>query len=104
MAMKVKMRFRPTAGNVFVETIDDPEKVGRIIIPEQARNKDMPSIGIVFAMGGRLMTKKGVLVEPEFKVGDKVLFRKYSGTFCDIGDKHLVQIKIHDVQALLTDE
>jgi co-chaperonin GroES (HSP10) len=102
--MKVKMRFRATSGNVFVETIDDPEKVGRIIIPEQARNKDMPSIGIVFAMGGRLMTKKGVLVEPEFKVGDKVLFRKYSGTFCDIGDKHLVQIKIHDVQALLTDE
>jgi co-chaperonin GroES (HSP10) len=99
--MKVQKRFRATAGNVFVETIDDPEKVGRIIIPEQARNKDMPSIGIVFAMGGKLMTKKGVLVEPEFKTGDKVLFRKYSGTFCDIGDKHLVQVKIHDVMAIM---
>ena len=98
----MKRRFRATAGNVFVETIDDPEKVGRILIPEQARNKDMPSIGIVFAMGGRLKTKRGVLVELEFKVGQKVLFRKYSGTFCDIGDKHLVQIKIHDVMAVMT--
>jgi co-chaperonin GroES (HSP10) len=100
--MKVKRHFRATAGNVFISTIDDPEKVGRIIIPEQARNKDMPSIGIVFAIGGRLKTKKGVLVDPEFWVGQKVLFRKYSGTFCDIGDKHLVQIKIHDVMAVMT--
>jgi co-chaperonin GroES (HSP10) len=99
--MKVKRRFRPTAGNVFIETIDDAEKVGRIVIPEQARNKDMPSRGIVFAIGGRLKTRKGVLVEPEFKTGDKVLFRKFSGTFCDIGDKKLVQIKIHDVQAII---
>ena len=98
----MKRRFRATAGNVFISTIDDPERVGRIIIPEQARNKDMPSIGIVFAMGGRLKTKKNVLVEPEFKTGDKVLFRKYSGTFCDIGDKHLVQVKIHDVMAIMT--
>lgn len=98
----MKMRFRATAGNVFVETIDYPEKVGQIFIPAHARNKDMPSIGIVFAIGGRLKTKKGVLLEPEFKTGDKVLFRKFSGTFCDVGDKHLVQIKIHDVMAVMT--
>jgi chaperonin GroES len=100
--MKVKRRFRPTSGNVFIETIDDPEKVGRIIIPEQARNKDMPSIGIVFAMGGRLKTKKGVLVEPEFKVGQKVLFRKFSGLLVDFGGKRFVQVKQHDVMAVMT--
>ena len=99
--MKVKRRFRPTAGNVFIETIDDAEKVGRVIIPEQARNKDMPSRGIVFAMGGRLKTKKGVVVEPEFKVGQKVLFRKFSGLLVDFEGKRFVQVKQHDVQAVI---
>ena len=102
--MKVKRRFRPTAGNVFIETIDDAEKVGRIVIPEQARNKDMPSRGIVFAIGGRLKTKKGVLVEPEFKVGQKVLFRKFSGLLVDFGGKRFVQVKHHHIEAILTDE
>lgn len=98
----MKLSIRPTRGNVLIAPDPDPAMAGRIFIPEQIRNRDMPSIGTVLAIGGRLKTKKGVLVEPEFKPGDKVLFRKFSGLFVDFRGKRFVQVKIHDIEAVIT--
>jgi co-chaperonin GroES (HSP10) len=99
--LKRRLRLRPTAGNVFILPDPEPEKSGLILKPETYRDRDMPSTGTVFAMGGKLRTKKGVLVEPEFKIGQRVVFKKFSGLFCEIGDKRLVQIKQHDVEGIL---
>lgn len=101
--MKTKsrtFRLKPTAGNVFILPDQEPESLGRIIRPAEYRNREMPASGHIFAMGGKLTTRKGVVIEPEFKIGDHVIFRKYSGLFCDVGGKRLIQIKQHDVEAL----
>lgn len=95
------MRLRPTAGNVFIRPDDDPEKVGLIYKPEEFRNREMPQTGKVVAIGGKLKTKKGILVDPEFKVGDRVLFRKFSALFAELGKTKLVYCKHHDILAIL---
>lgn len=95
------MTLRPMPGNVFILPDKQAEHVGLIYIPENRRDMDMPQTGKVVAMGGILKTKKGVLVPPEFKVGDRVIFKKHSGLFVDWKGKRFVQIRHHDIEAIL---
>lgn len=99
--MKTTRRLRPTAGNVFIRPDKDPSKEGLIWKPEAYANREMPQTGVVVAIGGKLKTKKGVLVDPEFKVGQRVVFRKFSGLFTDFEGEQLVQLKQHHVEAIL---
>src|ERR1039457_6050568 len=94
-------KLRMTAGLVLIRPEKDPERIGSIHVPNQARDRDMPQIGTVLAIGGRLLLKSGLLVEPEFKVGDKVLFRKFTGTLIEIEGERLVYTKIHEVLCVL---
>lgn len=89
-------------GNVLVIGDADSERPnGLIITPQTSRDRDIPSTGVVAAVGGARITKKGVRVEPEFKVGDKIVFRKFCGLLVDIRGKRFIQIKQHDVEAIL---
>jgi chaperonin GroES len=73
-----------------VKPIDEPEKKkGGIIIPDTAKEK--PQQGEVIAVGKGRVLDSGERSALEVKKGDKVLFRKYSGTEIDIeNDKYLI--------------
>ncbi|HSE75655.1 MAG TPA: co-chaperone GroES, partial [Dongiaceae bacterium] len=73
------MSFRPLHDRVLVRRIDADEKTaGGIIIPDTAKEK--PQRGEVIAVGAGTRTEEGRLTPLDVKVGDEVLFGKWSGT------------------------
>ena len=94
--------IKPTKGNVFVEPIEehrDPDS--RIILPEIRHIDGLPRFGRVVAMGGKRVTKKGVTIEPEFKIGDSVYMRKYTALIIEVDGKTLLMVKQHDIEAVV---
>jgi chaperonin GroES len=84
------MKIRPLQDRVIVKRLEEEEKTkGGIIIPDTAKEK--PQEGKVIAVGKGKMTEDGKLIPLDVKVGDKILFGKYSGTEVKIeGDEHLI--------------
>src|SRR5713101_2721884 len=73
------MKFRPLHDRVVVKRIDAEEKTaGGIIIPDTAKEK--PSQGEITAVGPGGRDENGKLIPIDLKVGDRVLFGKWSGT------------------------
>src|SRR5262245_41817445 len=74
-----KTKFRPLHDRVVVKRIDAEEKTkGGIIIPDSAKEK--PSQGEITAVGPGGRDETGKLIPIDLKVGDRVLFGKWSGT------------------------
>jgi len=96
------MRLRPRKGSVFII----PETAGLtsavIEIPETCKDRDLPDRGRVVAMSGKPITKKGVVTDVEFKVGDRVLVKKFTGTLLNFRGKRYFTVPIHEVMAILT--
>jgi chaperonin GroES len=84
------MKIRPLQDRVIVKRLEEEEKTkGGIIIPDTAKEK--PQEGKVIAVGKGKMTDDGKLITLDVKVGDKILFGKYSGTEVKIeGEEHLI--------------
>jgi chaperonin GroES len=79
-----KMKFQPLADRIIVEPLEAEEKsAGGILIPDTAKEK--PQQGKVLAVGKGKVLDNGQVATPEVKVGDVVLYGKYSGT--EIKDK-----------------
>ena len=73
------MNIRPLHDRIIVERIEEEAKTaGGIIIPDTAKEK--PQQGKVIAVGKGKVTEDGKVLGMDVKVGDKVLFGKYSGT------------------------
>ena len=96
------MKFKPLQDRVVIKRLEEEEKTkGGIIIPDAAKEK--PQEGRVVAVGAGKMTEKGQRVAPEVKVGDKILFGKYSGTEIKIdGEEHLI-LREEDILAIIED-
>jgi chaperonin GroES len=84
------MKIKPLADRVVIKPSPAEEKSrGGIILPDTAKEK--PVVGEVVAIGPGKVTDDGKTVAPEVKVGDKVLYGKYSGTEVTIeGDEYLI--------------
>lgn len=84
------MKMKPLADRVVIKPSPADEKSkGGIILPDTAKEK--PVIGEVVAVGPGKVTDDGKKIAPEVKVGDKVLYGKYSGTEVTIeGDEYLI--------------
>ena len=82
--------MKPLADRVVIKPSPADEKTkGGIILPDIAKEK--PVMGEVVAVGPGKVTDDGKKIEPEVKVGDKVLYGKYSGTEVTIdGDEYLI--------------
>jgi chaperonin GroES len=73
------MKFKPLGDRVLVKRIAAEAKTaGGIIIPDNAKEKPME--GEVLAVGNGIVLKDGSQRKPDVKVGDRVLFGKYSGS------------------------
>ncbi|MBP1685598.1 MAG: chaperonin Cpn10 [Deltaproteobacteria bacterium] len=84
------MKIRPLQDRVIVKRIAEEEKTkGGIIIPDTAKEK--PQEGKIIAVGKGKVSDDGKLVPMEVKVGDRILFGKYSGSEIKLnGEEHLI--------------
>ena len=95
-----KSQFRPLHDRVVVKRIDAEEKTkGGIIIPDTAKEK--PSQGEVVAVGPGGRDETGKLTPIDVKVGDKVLFGKWSGTEVKIDGEDLLIMKESDIMGIV---
>jgi chaperonin GroES len=95
-----KSRFRPLHDRVVVKRIDPETKTkGGIIIPDTAREK--PQQGEVVAVGPGGRDEAGKLIPIDVKVGDKILFGKWSGTEVVLDGDELLIMKESDVMGVL---
>jgi chaperonin GroES len=97
-----RMKFRPLHDRVVVKRIDAEEKSkGGIIIPDTAKEK--PSQGEITAVGPGGRDEAGKLIPIDLKVGDRVLFGKWSGTEVVLDGEELLIMKESDIMGVLTD-
>ena len=84
------MKIRPLYDRIVVKRIEEQETVrGGIIIPDSAKEK--PQEGEVVAVGQGKRLEDGKLVPLDVKVGDRILFGKYSGSDIKLdGDEYMI--------------
>ena len=93
------MKFRPLHDRVLIEVLDSEEKTaGGIIIPDTAKEK--PQEGKVVAMGSGAKTEDGKIIPMDVKIGDIVLFGKWSGTEVKIEGKEYSIMKETDIMGI----
>jgi chaperonin GroES len=96
------MKFRPLHDRVVIKRIEAEAKTaGGIIIPDTAKEK--PQQGEVVAVGPGGRDESGKLLPIDLKVGDRVLFAKWSGTEVKIHDDEFLIMKESDVMGVLTE-
>ncbi len=94
------MKFRPLHDRVVVRRKEQDEKTaGGIIIPGTAQDK--PQEGEILAVGQGHMNDNGDVRPLDVKVGDTVLFTKWSGTEVTIDDEDLMIMKESDIMGII---
>jgi chaperonin GroES len=94
------MKVRPLHDRLLVRRIEEKETVkGGIIIPDSAKEK--PQEGEVLAVGNGKILDNGTKVALDVKVGDKILFGKYSGTDIKIDGEEVLILREDEVLAVL---
>ena len=94
------MKFRPLHDRVVVKRVDAEAKTkGGIIIPDTAKEK--PQEGKVIAVGSGARDESGKIVPLDLKVGDRILFGKWSGTEIKLDGDDLLIMKESDVMGVI---
>ena len=94
------MKFRPLGDRVVVKRVqEDVKTAGGIIIPDSAQEK--PQEGEIVAVGPGARDEKGERIPAEVKVGDRILFGKWSGTEVKIDGQDLLIMKETDIMGVL---
>ena len=94
------MGFRPLHDRVLVRRVEAEEKsAGGIIIPDTAKEKPME--GEIVAVGPGARDESGKLVPLDVKVGDRILFAKWSGTEIKLNGQDLLIMKESDVMGVI---
>ncbi|GAB1581567.1 MULTISPECIES: co-chaperone GroES [Phyllobacteriaceae] len=94
------MKFRPLHDRILVRRVEAEERTaGGIIIPDTAKEK--PQEGEVIAVGAGARNESGQLQPLEVKVGDRILFGKWSGTEIKLNGEDLLIMKEADVMGIV---
>lgn len=95
--------FRPLHDRVLVKRVKEEEKTkGGIIIPDTAKEK--PQEGEIIAVGPGARDESGKRIEPDVKVGDRILFGKWSGTEVTLDGDELLIMKESDIMGIVERE
>ncbi len=90
------MNIRPLHDRIIVERIEEETTTASgLIIPDSAKEK--PQMGIIIAAGNGKKTEDGQVLPLDVKVGDQVLFGKYSGTEIKVEGKEYLMMREDDV-------
>lgn len=93
------MNIRPLHDRVLVKRWEeDTTSAGGIVIPDSATEK--PSKGEIVAVGNGKITDSGDIRALDVKVGDKILFGKYSGTEVKVGNDEFLVMREDDIMAV----
>ena len=94
------MRFRPLHDRVLIRRVEEEtHSAGGIIIPDTSKEKPME--GEILAVGPGSLDEKGERIPLDIKVGDLVLFGKWSGTETKIDGEELVIMKESDIIGII---
>lgn len=94
------MKLRPLHDRVLVKRIEEDDKTAAgIIIPDVAKEK--PSEGEILAVGNGTKTEDGKMIALDIKVGDRVLFGKWSGTEVRVNGEELLIMKESDIMGVM---
>jgi chaperonin GroES len=94
------MKIRPLHDRVVIKRMEeDSTSAGGIVIPDSASEK--PSKGEVVAVGNGKVLDSGDTRALDLKVGDKVLFGKYSGTEVKVDEDDLLVMREDDIMAVI---
>jgi chaperonin GroES len=100
MATKTSTKVTPLSDRVVVRAMEETEQMrGGLFIPDTAKEKPMQG-EIIFVGPGKY--EDGKLIPMTVKVGDKVLYGKYSGTEVTIDDEQLLILRESDVLAVIS--
>lgn len=94
-----EVKIKPLGDRIIVKPIERETMKGGIIIPDTAKEKPME--GEVLAVGAGKLDDKGGRIAMEVKVGDRVLYGKYSGTEVKIDDETYLIIHQDEVLGIL---
>jgi chaperonin GroES len=95
-----KINLKPLADRVIIKPSEAEEKTkGGIILPDTAKEK--PIEGTVVAIGPGKVSEEGKQVKLEVKVGDKVLYGKYSGTEVTVEGEEYLIMRESDIFAII---
>jgi len=100
MATATDTKVKPLADRVVVKPLEETEQMrGGLYIPDTAKEK--PQEGEVVATGPGRITDEGKRIDSELKVGDKILYGKYSGTEVTIDGVQYLILRESDVLAIV---
>ena len=100
MATATEVKVRPLADRVVVKALEEAETMrGGLYIPDTAKEK--PQQGEVAAVGPGKLSDEGKRIDMELKVGDKVLYGKYSGTEVTVDNEQYLILRESDVLAVV---
>ena len=100
MATATEIKVKPLADRVVVKASEEAETMrGGLYIPDTAKEK--PQQGEVVAVGPGKLSDEGKRIEMELKVGDKVLYGKYSGTEVTVDGESYLILRESDVLAIV---
>ena len=94
------MKIKPLSDRVVIEPLEAEDKTkGGIYLPDTAKEK--PQMGKVVAAGPGKVADSGQLIKLEVKVGNTVLYGKYSGTDITLEDKDYLIVRESDILAVM---
>jgi chaperonin GroES len=94
------MNVRPLRDRLLVRRVEEKETArGGIVIPDTAKEKPME--GEVLAVGQGKLLENGTALAPDVKVGDRVLFGKYSGNEIQIDGEEVLIVREDEVLAIM---
>lgn len=100
--MSKKLNIKPIGGNVLVKPIEEVTKtMSGIVLPDTVE-KEKKQKGIVMALGTGKLDKDGKKIEFNVKVGDNVLFKKYSPEEISINDEDYFIMQEEDILAVIS--
>lgn len=96
------MKIKPLQDRILIRRLDSEEEMrGGIVIPDTAKEK--PQEGEVVAAGDGKVLDNGQKLQMTVKVGDRILFGKYSGTEVKVDDEELLIMREDEVLGILED-
>jgi chaperonin GroES len=97
---RLSMKFRPLQDRVLIRSVEQENKTaGGILIPDTAKEK--PTEGEVIAVGPGARSEDGKIHPLDVKVGDRVLFGKWSGTEIKVDGEDVVIMKESDIMGVI---
>ncbi len=94
------MKLKPLFDNVVIEHVEQQDKSsGGVFLPDTAKEK--PQEGVIRAIGSGRETEKGVKIDMHVKVGDHVVYRKYSGSEFKIDGTEYLIVPEKDILAIV---